>query len=74
MPKYKYIFQIKYTEAILSNCTRKLLWVEISKMLVAVFKNIFVVSCVIYLNFRHTFVPDAHHDALVILPSSTVDH
>jgi len=35
--KYKYIFQIKYTEAILSNSTpRKLLWVEISKMLIAV--------------------------------------
>jgi len=43
MPKYKYIFQTKYTEAILPDSTRKLLWVEISKMLVAVFKNIFVV-------------------------------
>jgi len=32
--KYKYIFQIKYTEAILSNSTRKLLWFEISKMLI----------------------------------------
>jgi len=28
-------FQIKYTEAILSNSTRKLLWFEISKMLIA---------------------------------------
>jgi len=36
--KYKYIFfQIQYTEAILSNSTRKLLWFEISKMLIAVF-------------------------------------
>ena len=28
---YEYIFLIKYTEAILSNSTRKLLWFEISK-------------------------------------------
>jgi len=33
--KYKYIFQIKYTKAILSNDTRKLLRFEISKMLIA---------------------------------------
>jgi len=36
MLKYKYIFQKKYTEAILSNITRKLFWFEISKMLIAV--------------------------------------
>ena len=36
MLKYKYIYQIKYTEAILSNSTRKLLWFNITKMLVAV--------------------------------------
>jgi len=36
MLKYKYIFQIKYTEAILSNITRKLFWFETSKMLIAV--------------------------------------
>jgi len=41
--KYKYIFQIKYTKAILSNSTRKLLWFEISKMLIAVSKNKFIV-------------------------------
>ena len=35
MLKYKYMFQIKYTEAILSNGTRKLLWVETNKMLIA---------------------------------------
>jgi len=37
--KIKYIFQIKYTEAILSNNTRKLLglWFKITKMLIAVF-------------------------------------
>jgi len=34
--KYKYIFRIKYTEAILSNSTRKVLWFKISKMLIAV--------------------------------------
>jgi len=32
MLKYKYIFQIKYTEAIFD----KLLWFEITKMLIAV--------------------------------------
>jgi len=42
MLKCKYIFQIKYTETILSNGTRKLLWFEITKMLIAV-KNKFVV-------------------------------
>jgi len=31
--------QMKYTEAILSNSTRKLLWFEIIKMLIAVEKN-----------------------------------
>jgi len=31
-----YIFQIKCVEAILSNSTRKLLWLEITKMLIAV--------------------------------------
>jgi len=46
MLKYSYIFQIKYTEAILSNITRKLLWFEITKMLIAV-KNKFVVSFVV---------------------------
>jgi len=29
--KYKYIVQIRYTEAILSNSTRRLLWFEITK-------------------------------------------
>jgi len=32
----KYIFQIKYTGAILSSSTWKLLWFEITKMLIAV--------------------------------------
>jgi len=35
--------QIKYTEAVLSNSTRKLLSFEITKMLIAVLKNTFVV-------------------------------
>ena len=45
--------QIKYMEVILSYSTRKLLWRESINMLIAVFKN----YCVIYFNFRHTFVP-----------------
>jgi len=42
MLEYKYIFQIKYTEAVLSHSTRKLLWFEISKILIAVLKNKFI--------------------------------
>ena len=42
--KYKYIIQIKYTEAILLNSTRKLLRFEITKMLIAVLKNKLIVS------------------------------
>jgi len=38
MLKYKYISDIKYTGTILSNSTRKLLWLEIRKMLIAVKK------------------------------------
>jgi len=34
MLKYEYIFQTKYTEVILSISTRKLLWFEMSKMLI----------------------------------------
>jgi len=36
--KYKYIFQIKYAEAILSNSSQKLLWFEITIMLIVVKK------------------------------------
>jgi len=32
--KYKYIFQMKYTEAVLSNITQKLLWFEITETLI----------------------------------------
>ena len=35
---------MKYTEAVLWNSTRKLLWFEITKILIAVFKNTFIVS------------------------------
>ena len=35
---------MKYTEAILSNSTRKLLWFEIVKMPIAVSRNKFIVS------------------------------
>jgi len=44
MLKYKYIF---HTEAILSNSTRKLLWFEITKMLIAVLKNKLMVLLII---------------------------
>jgi len=64
MLKYKYIFQLKYTEAVLSNITRKLSWFEITKMLIAVSKNKFAVSFVIIfttLSFpigSYTLLPD----------------
>ena len=38
---------MKYTEAILSNSTRKVLWFEIIKILIAVKKNKFTVSFII---------------------------
>jgi len=41
------IFQIKHTEAILSNSTRKLVWYEIGKMLMAVFINKLIVLFII---------------------------
>jgi len=47
MLEYKYIFQRKYTKSILSNSTRELLWFAISKMLIAVFKNKFIVAFII---------------------------
>jgi len=37
----------KYTKAILSNSTRKLLWFEITKKLIAVFRNKFIVLFII---------------------------
>jgi len=46
MLKYEYIFQVKYTEAISSNSTRKLLWFEITIMLIAV-KNKYIVLFII---------------------------
>ena len=46
---------MKYTEAILSNSTRKLLWFEIIKMLIAVEKKL--IYCVSYYNFRHISFP-----------------
>jgi len=45
--KYEYIFQIKYTEAILSNNTRKLLWLEITRILIAVLRNKFTLLFII---------------------------
>jgi len=47
-----YFFQIKYTQTVLSISTGKLLWFW--KMLIAIKKQIY---CVIYYDFRHTFVP-----------------
>jgi len=47
MLKYKYVFQIKYAEAILSNSTRKLLWFEVCKTLIAVLRNKFIVLFIV---------------------------
>jgi len=48
MLRYTYIFQIKYTETILSNSTRKLLWFEISKMLISLKKKFTVLFIIIF--------------------------
>jgi len=59
MLKYQYFFQIKYTEAILSNSTGKLLWTEITKMLIAVYKKLFTALFIIIfgaLSFPMQFV------------------
>jgi len=45
---------MKYTETILSNITRKLVWFEITKMLIAVSENTFIV--LFCYNFWCTFV------------------
>jgi len=57
MLKYKYIFQIKYAEAILSNNTRKLLWFEISKRWLQFWKviNLLCRLFIIYLLFSAHF-------------------
>jgi len=47
MLKYKYICQIKCTEAIFSNSTRKLLWFDNYQNVIAVVKNKFIVSLII---------------------------
>jgi len=48
MLNYNYICQTKYTEAILSSSTRKPLWFEITKMLIAdLKKNKFTVSFIV---------------------------
>jgi len=61
-------FQIKYAEAILSNSTRKLLWFEITKMLITVYKNKSIVSFIIIFGTL-SFPICVHFDFLV-----RVDH
>ena len=62
-------FQTEYAEAILSNSTRKLLWFEISKMMIAVYKNNFIVLFITIFgtlsfptgnDFRHSRLPSKH--------------
>jgi len=55
MVKSEYIFQIKYTKAMLSDSNWKLLCFEISKILIAVLKSKFIVLIIIVfcsLSFR----------------------
>jgi len=47
MLKYKHIFKIKYTEPILSNSTRKLLWFEIQQNADYSLRKKFIVSFII---------------------------
>ena len=44
-------------EAILSNSTRKRLWFEITLMLIAVLKSLFIVLFIVIFEFRNPFVP-----------------
>ena len=52
-----HFFQIQYTEAILSNSTRKLLWFEISKMLIAVLENKINITALHMKYFRQSTEP-----------------
>jgi len=76
MLKCKYIFRIKYTEAILPNITRKLLRCEITKMTIAVLQK--QIYRVVYYrpNFRHTFVPYSllRHEAASIIQYWAYSH
>jgi len=55
MLKYKYVFQIKYAEAVLSNTTRKLFCFETAKKCQLQFKKVNLLwFCY---NFRHALVP-----------------
>ena len=66
---YLYIFQIKYTEAILSNSTRKLLWFKINKMLMH-FKENLLSFIIIFGTLSFTVRSDnPHHFSL---PSVTI--
>ena len=56
----KYIFQIKYTEAILSNRTRKLLLFEITKKTDCSFKNKVTVLFVIIFGTHDRFPRPIH--------------
>jgi len=56
---YKCIFRIKYTDAILiilSNGARKLLWFEISKMMIAVLKKEIIALFIIIFSARFRFL------------------
>ena len=65
MLKYKqFIFRIKYTEAVLSDSTRKLLWFEITELLIAVLKKKIIIYRVIYCNSRHAVVPHTGRSVL----------
>ena len=57
--KYKYIFQVKYTEAILSNNSRKPLRFEITKMLIAcsLKKNLLCYLLQFSAYFRSLYIP-----------------
>ena len=51
---------MKYTKAILSNSTRKLLWFEITKMLTAALKINFIVLFIIIFGTLLYHLPGSH--------------
>jgi len=70
MLKNKYIFQIKYAEAILSNRTRKLLWFAIRKNADCSLRNKFIVPFIIIFGTLSFHVLRSH----VVMNARAADH
>jgi len=68
---------MKYTETILSNSTLKLLWFEITKLLIAVREKSFIMSFIIIfgtLSFPHTCSHIRRRSVLFAAPRRSIAH